>query len=143
MYISYPAVFYKNLNEEGYTVTFPGLQGCVTGGVDEQEAFAMAEDALCAYLYEYYIDKKSFPKSESISNISLKIEDEDKDYYTIDGSFISLVGANMDEYVKRTDNKTVRKNVTIPSYLNEMAKSRGVNFSQVLTDALKVEFDVD
>lgn len=49
----------------------------------------------------------------------------------------------MDEYVKRTNTKSVRKNVTIPSYLNEMAKSIGINFSQVLTDALKVEFDVD
>lgn len=143
MYITYPAVFYKNLHEEGYTVTFPDLQGCVTGGTDEQEAFAMAEDALCAYLYEYFIDKKTFPKSESISDISLKIDGDDKDYYTMEGSFKTLVGANMDEYVKRTNTKSVRKNVTIPSYLNEMAKSRGVNFSQVLTDALKMEFDVD
>ncbi|WP_425388431.1 type II toxin-antitoxin system CcdA family antitoxin [Andreesenia angusta] len=37
----------------------------------------------------------------------------------------------------------MRKNVSIPSWLNEMAKNQGINFSQVLQDALKSELDID
>ena len=67
---------------------------------------------------------------------------EDDEYSIKEKSFKTLVG-NIADYVKKVDTKTVKKTLTIPSYLNEMGKARGVNFSQVLQDALRQEFDID
>lgn len=54
----------------------------------------------------------------------------------------TLVTINISEYRRKNDNKVVKKNVTIPNYLNELGKKRGINFSEVLTDALKEKLDV-
>lgn len=143
MFISYPAIFFKNKDEAGFTVFFPDLQGCVTGGEDENESMHMAQDVLGAYLYEYFVTGKVFPKASLVSEIDLRVDDDDKDYLTEIGSFVSLVGLDIADYVKQVDKKTVKKTLTIPSYLNEMGKSMHINFSQVLTDALKSEFDLD
>ena len=43
-------------------------------------------------------------------------------------TFVSLVGLDIADYVRKTETKTVRKNVSIPSYLNELAKKRNLNF---------------
>lgn len=142
MFVSYPAVFYKKSNEEGYTVLFPDLKDCVTSGKDVNEAFLMASDALCTYLYYFFIQGKKFPIASDICHVSVKPSAENRDY-NYEGSFKSLVGANFDEYLKKSESKVVRKSLTIPSYLNEMGKSMNVNFSQILTDALKNEFDID
>ncbi|WP_373725094.1 type II toxin-antitoxin system CcdA family antitoxin [Bacteroides heparinolyticus] len=50
---------------------------------------------------------------------------------------------DMKEYVKNYEHRTVRKNVTIPSYLNEMAKNNNINVSAVLQKALIEELGLD
>ena len=42
----------------------------------------------------------------------------------------------MDAYAEKYGSKAVRKNLTIPAWLNTFAEKQHVNFSQVLTDAL-------
>lgn len=42
--------------------------------------------------------------------------------------------------VKRDISRTVHRTISIPAYLNERAKREDVNVSQILTDALKLEF---
>lgn len=143
MFVTYPAIFYKNRSEEGYTVVFPDLQGCVTSGENESESMHMAQDALGAYLYEFYVDRKPMPISRDIANVTITIDNEDREYFTEKGSFASLVGIDLADYVKKIDCKNVKKTLSIPSYLNEMGKNVNINFSQVLTDALKAEFDID
>lgn len=49
---------------------------------------------------------------------------------------------DFDAYRRTNDMRTVRKNVTLPSYLNDMAEKAGVNFSQVLQDGLKQRLGV-
>ena len=53
-----------------------------------------------------------------------------------------MVDIDMDDYIRRTSSKTVKKTVTIPSYLNEMAKASDINFSKVLTEGLKKELNI-
>lgn len=142
MFVSYPAVFYKNSNKEGYTVLFPDLKDCVTSGKDVNEAFLMASDALCTYLYYFFIKGQKFPLASDICLVNIESSTENRDY-NYEGSFKSLVGVNFDEYLRKSESKVVRKSLTIPSYLNEMGKSMNVNFSQILTDALKNEFDIE
>ena len=108
----YPAVFSTD-GENGYTVSFPDLLGCVTEGDTLCEAVEMAEDALGIYLY-------------SLS----------------EGEFIDLVKWDEEEYLKRTDNKAVKKTLTIPSWLNHKAEEKQLNFSQILQRALKQELEL-
>lgn len=141
MYIAYPAIFYKANDTEGYYVVFPDFDGGATEGSDEQDALYMAQDWLGINLYDYFVGRKDFPRVSSIKDLSL--DPEEAEYAILEDSFISLVGLDIAEYVKQVDKKTVKKTLTIPSYLNEMGKSMHINFSQVLTDALKSEFDLD
>jgi len=55
----------------------------------------------------------------------------------IEGDIYTLVDVDFDEYRRKHDNRAVKKNCTIPSWLNEEAIARGINFSQVLQDGLK------
>lgn len=50
---------------------------------------------------------------------------------------VTLVDIDFDAYRKANDNRTIRKNLTIPSWLNVQAEKAGIKFSQVLQDALK------
>ena len=54
---------------------------------------------------------------------------------------VSLVGMDIADYVRKNETKIVRKTVSIPSYLNELAKRRNLNFSQILQDALLAELN--
>ena len=49
---------------------------------------------------------------------------------------------DFDAYRKMLENRTVRKNCTIPSWLNEKAEQAGINFSAVLQKGLKEELNL-
>jgi hypothetical protein len=57
-------------------------------------------------------------------------------------TIISLVDIDTDEYRRKIDTKTVRKNVTIPSWLNYEAERAGINVSRVLQEALMSKLNV-
>ena len=50
--------------------------------------------------------------------------------------FVSIIVLDMDAYAEKYGNKAIRKNVTIPAWLNTFAETHNVNFSQVLQNAL-------
>lgn len=120
----YPAVFHAET--VGYSVEFPDLLGCVTEGDSLPEALEMAQDALGIYLYTLRQDNKAFPKSTDPSDIKTKGND-----------FVTLIDWDELAYLRRVDNKAVKKTLTIPSWLNTLAEENNVNFSQVLQEALK------
>ena len=43
---------------------------------------------------------------------------------------------DMDAYAEKYGEKAVRKNLTIPAWLNTFAEANNINFSKVLQDAL-------
>ena len=126
----YPAIFSSDGNN-GYTVTFPDLIGCVTEGDTLEEAVKMAEDALGIYLYTLSEEGEPFP--EATNPINLKCAKDE---------FINIVIWDEKEYLKKTDNKAIKKTLTIPSWLNYKAEEHKINFSQVLQKALKKELDL-
>lgn len=126
----YPAIFSSDGNN-GYTVTFPDLIGCVTEGDTLEEAVKMAEDALGIYLYTLSEEGEAFP--EATNPINLKCAKDE---------FINIVTWDEKEYLKKTDNKAIKKTLTIPSWLNYKAEEHKINFSQVLQKALKKELDL-
>ena len=119
----YPAVFTKE--EEGYSVDFPDLESCYTQGDTLEDAMEMAEDVLALTLYEYEKNQRVIPEPTPIKQI---ITDEKE--------IVSLVMGDTLEYRKRYNNRAVKKTLTIPEWLNEEASALGVNFFQVLQEAL-------
>ena len=126
----YPAIFSSD-GDEGYTVSFPDLPGCVTEGNTLAEAVDMAEDALGLYLYSLSEDKEEFPVPMSPMDIQFS-----------SGEFIGLVKWDEEAYLRKTDNRAVKKTLTIPSWLNHKAEEENLNFSKILQSALKQELGI-
>ena len=53
-------------------------------------------------------------------------------------SFVALIDFQPEEYLRRISEKSVKKTLTIPSWLNQLATRRGLNFSQILQEGLKI-----
>jgi len=125
----YPAVFQKE--ETGYYVFFPDLEGCQTEGDTLEEAIDMAKDALSLFIFDLEEDEKNIPKPSNPIDIKLK-----------KNQFISIIEFDMLEYRKKYDNKSVKKTLSIPCWLNTLAEDYNVNFSQLLQKALKEYLNV-
>ena len=120
----YPAIFTPDENG-GYTVEVPDLPGCVTEGDDLGESIAMAEDAASGWILGELEEGNDFPAPSSLVDIVVT-----------EGSFTSLISLDIDAYSEKYGNKSVRKNITIPAWLNTYGEKNNINFSQVLTEAL-------
>ncbi len=127
---AYPAVFTPE-KEGGYSITFPDLEGCYTCGDNLPDSLMMAEDALALVLYGYEADGRAIPSPSTAANIPLA-----------DGEFVNFIACDTLTYRKMYNNKAVKKTLTIPEWLNEAASEAGVNFSQVLQDALKARLNL-
>ena len=127
MKLTYPAIFYPCAESSGYTVEVPDLPGCVSEGNSLAEAILMAEDAACGWVLDELEDGNPAPVCSKPSQIVPETPD----------GFVSMLVLDMNAYAEKYGDKAVRKSLTIPAYLNTIAEKRGINFSQVLQDALK------
>ena len=132
----YPACFYKE-KEGGYSVIFPGLE-IATCGNDLNEAMNMAIDCLAGYLYELKLGREPAPKPLTLESVNV-----DDEYDEYESAFVNMVAVDVEEYAKKHFEKSVKKTLTIPSWLNDLAIENGVNFSQVLQTALKEQLHVN
>lgn len=73
-------------------------------------------------------DKKPIPAASDFDLISI-----DPDLHQVK----LMVDVDFAKYRRENDTRAVRKNCTIPAWLNEEATEQGINFSQVLQDGLK------
>lgn len=129
----YPACFFKE--ETGYSVIFPDLNWLATCGTTESDAMAMAVDCLAGYLYSQSIDGEQVSGPSAMNEISL---DEVATELNLDyeAGFLSMVAVDVDEYAREHFEKTVRKTLSIPAWLNKAALEKHINFSQTLKEAL-------
>lgn len=125
MKLVYPALFTPCEDKDGYTVKVPDLPGCVTEGNSLADAILMAEDAASGWVLDELEDGNTVPEASSIESIK-----------AAEGEFVNLLVLDMDAYAEKYGKNAVRKNLTIPAWLNTFAEKKKVNFSQVLTDAL-------
>lgn len=124
----YPAIFTKEKEDGGFSITFPDIDGCYTCGDNLQDGIMMAEDALALMLYDYETESRTIPKASDLKEIETK-EDE----------FVTYIFCDTLAYRKMHSNKAIKKTLTIPEWLNEEASARGINFSAVLQEALKTQ----
>jgi predicted RNase H-like HicB family nuclease len=129
----YPACFFPEGN--GYSVVFPDLNLLATQGETLEEAMNMAVDCLAGYLYSCQRDGDTIPQPSPLNSISLdKIANELES--DVKGAFVNLVSVDVAAYAKANFEKSVKKTLTIPAWLNKAALDQGINFSQVLQEAL-------
>jgi len=120
----YPGIFYK---EDGsYWMEFPDLEGCQTFGDTLEEVFEGAKESLAAYCVTLLEQQRSLNPPTDIYSIKPP-----------DNAFVSLVEADL---VRKS--QAVKKTLTIPSWLNEAAEQRNVNFSGVLQEALMKKLEI-
>ncbi len=129
----YPAVFFKE--KKGYSVVFPDLNWLATDGNSESDAMKNAVDCLAGYLYMLKKDGEKIPKPSSVNEISIKdvaieLDANDKN------AFVNMVSVDVIEYAKKYFEKSVKKTLSIPAWLNLAAEEKHINFSQTLQEAL-------
>ena len=118
--VTYPAIF--TCEDGKYWVNFIDLKGCFSEGETLAEAMENSKEAMGLYLE----DLEEYPNcTTNLKSIELK-----------DNEVVSFVSINMEEHKKKYENKSVKKTLSIPAWLNTIAEKENINFSQVLQKAL-------
>ena len=125
----YNAVISPLEGEAYYEARVPDISGCVTGGADISEAIDMITDAAAGCLV--VAEDNSLPISAPTPQSALSVPD---------GGIVTVIKIDTIAYRSATDTRSVRKNVSLPAWLANMADKRGVNCSQVLQESLKALF---
>ena len=114
----YPALF--KTNDDGIIVTFPDLEDTFTDGETMQEAFENAEDVLNLMLWNREEENATIPPPSTPEKILVPR------------------GATL-AYRKQHDQKTIRRSVTLPRWLDSIAREHNINFSQLMQNAIRRE----
>lgn len=128
---NFPAIIEKE--EHNYSVYFPDLPGCVSSGKNIQEAIKESKEALAFHLWGMEQDNEAIPVPSNYEDLKEKISAN---------NILCYIDVNMFNIRKEMNNKPIKKTLTIPWYLNELAEKQRINFSQLLQTALKERLGV-
>lgn len=120
----YPAVF--GYADDGITVTFPDIPGCISCGDDTEEAFSMAKEALALNLFGMEEKGEVIPEPSSPKQID-----------TSQNESIVFIEVWMPPFRYEMHNQAVKKTLSIPRWLDAAAKEHKINYSHLLQEALK------
>ncbi|EJT6664592.1 type II toxin-antitoxin system HicB family antitoxin [Clostridium perfringens] len=125
----FPAIV--TTENDGITITFPDLEGCITCAYSDDEIMKVSKEALELHLYGLETDeeiegKELIPVPSKLNDLKLE-----KNQAT------TLVEVYMPVIRQVLDNKAVKKTVTIPNWLDVQAKKYEINFSQLLQEAIR------
>lgn len=131
----FPVIFTETADKETPVLAYiPDLDG-MTEGKAIADAIAMAKDYICNALFD-----KANPETPNtrIDEIDLK----ESPFFDAGKSFVSLVDVDLDAFRRRERSKSVRRNITLPQWLDEMAASAKLNVSAIAQSALKKELGI-
>ncbi len=120
----YPALFH--FAEDGISIEFPDLPGCFTCGRDQGQALYMAREAMALHLYGMEQDGDPVPEPTSVFQIARQ-----------SNQTVVLIEVWMPPFRDEMEQRAVKKTLTIPKWLDDLAQENHVNFSHLLQDALK------
>lgn len=126
----YPAIFTPEANGQ-FSIYFPDIENCFTCGDNLEDGISMAEDVLSLMLTQLEDKGHNIPSASAINDLIPK-----------NGEFATYISCDTTAYRRLMNNTAVKKTLTIPSWLNDSAIAAGLNFSQVLQDALKQQLNV-
>jgi predicted RNase H-like HicB family nuclease len=104
-----------------------------TQGRDEADAMEMARDAIGLMGIDMEDDGEMIPAP----SILAAVQKSNK------ADVVILVDVDFADYRRKHDMRSVRKNCTIPSWLNYEAENAGINFSALLQTAIKEELRIN
>ena len=128
MKIAYPVMISK-----GKKFLIASVPDCDidTQGENLVDAIEMARDAISIWCVGEQDAGRQLPAPSELSTIKCN-----------PGDTLTLVDVDIDVYRRKLNTRTIRKNLTVPSWLNEQAEQAGINFSGVLQEALKQKLGV-
>lgn len=134
----YPVIFTPvNDDKDTVLIEVPDLE-ILTEGYGMADAVNMARDAIGLKGIYFEDEKREIPEPSRIQDINIQ-----EGTFAEDGEgCVSLVDIDFTEYRRKVDNKTVRRNVTLPSWLNQEADKANINVSRVLQEALMTKLGV-
>jgi predicted RNase H-like HicB family nuclease len=118
----YPAVLFPDNDKIGVTV--PDLPGCHTFGEDMADALLMAKDAVEMWLWDAENKHESIPAASDALDVGR-------------GETFTLIAADTDEYRRANETRSIKKTLSIPSWLNYQAEKANAPFSRILQQGLK------
>lgn len=128
--IIYPAIF--EFDDDAINITFPDLPSAISCADNTIEAYRSATEVAELILEDYILDAfESAPKPSEIKNIHLEAN-----------QCIALIKIDTEKVIKESSIKSVKKTLTIPSWLNELGMRNKLNFSKILQDGLKKELGI-
>ena len=126
---AYPVILSKG---EKFIVAYVPDFEINTQGADIADVIEMARDAIGVVGIDMEDDGESLPEPTAVSEVRTDSA----------ADIVTLVDVDFVEYRRKSDMRAVKKNCTIPSWLNFEAEKAGVNFSAILTAALKSELKI-
>ena len=127
---AYPTFIAKSDND--YLVYVPDLDIYTEGG-SLVDAIEMARDAIGQKGITMQDMDQEIPAASEMNEAKKKA---DTDIFDYSKGTATLVDVDFSEYRRKMDNKMVRRNVTLPSWMNYEADKLGLNVSKVLQEAL-------
>ena len=125
----YPAMLTQE--DDGIIVSFPDVEGARADGATMEEALENAEDVLNLMLLT--MEEKHMDIKPPTPIASLDVPK---------GSTVALVRADTRAYSKKVDTRAVRKSVSIPAWMDSLAREHNLNFSNVLQNAICRELNI-
>lgn len=125
----YTAIFTPNEDGTKIHARIPDLPGCITTGKDIHDAIDQITDAASGWLVVAEDESLDIPAPSNQSSFELD-----------DNAMLSIIRINTVAYRAKTDTKAVRKNVSLPAWMANLADKQGINCSQILQDGLRRQF---
>lgn len=125
----YTAVFTQDENGQKVYARVPDLPSCITTGHNLQDAIDQITDAAAGWLVVAEDEGISIPAATPQSKLKVDAVDE-----------LSMIRIDTIAYRALTDTRAVRKNVSLPAWMANLADKQGINCSQVLQDSLRRQF---
>lgn len=116
-YYIYPAIF--EYAKDGISISFPDLPGCISCAKTDEDALYMAKDALGLYIACSEEDNEELKKPSKLNEINLK-----------ENQRAVLIEVNMPLFREAVQNASVKKTLTIPKWINDLAERNNINFSR-------------
>lgn len=120
---SFIAVF--DYAEDGVSIQFPDLVGCLPYAETEEEALKNAKEALGLHLWGMEQDGEAIPEPTPVHRIRL-----DQNQVAV------LVDVFMPPVRERINSRFVKKTLSLPAWLANKADEDGVNCSRIFQNAL-------
>ncbi len=120
----YPAIF--TFAEDGISIEFPDLPGCLPSAHGEEEALSNAKEALELHLFGMEEDRDNIPEPSKIQELTVERNQA-----------VVLIEAWMTPFRDKMATKSVNQMTTLPKWLRDLALQKNLNFSHELQSSLK------